>query len=64
MKEEDNSKSSKKDYKAEEIAKIMVENMKKNMEDPDFWNKRERRLQEAADKVLKQRKLRQQEERD
>jgi hypothetical protein len=37
----------------------MVENMKKNMEDPDFWIKRERIRQKALDKVLKERKLRQ-----
>lgn len=33
----------------------MVENMKKNMEDPDFIDKKEKRLQEAANEVIKKR---------
>ncbi len=48
----------KKDQNAEEIARIMVENMKANMVDPDFWEKRERRRQKALDEVLKKRKER------
>lgn len=32
--------------------------MKKNMEDPDFLNKREEMLQEAAKKVIKKREER------
>lgn len=48
-----------KNHRAEEIAKIMVENMKANMENPNFLIEKERRQQEAADKVLKRRKERQ-----
>lgn len=40
---------------AKEITKIMVENMKANMENPNFWIEKERRMQRAADKVLKKR---------
>ena len=36
----------------------MVENMKKNMKDPDFFDKREKILQEVTDKVLKKREER------
>jgi len=55
-------KKKEKDQKAEEIAKIMVENMKANMADPDFWLKRERIRQEAFKKVLKKRKEREEAE--
>jgi hypothetical protein len=48
----------KKELTAKGIAAIMVENMKKNMEDPDFLYKKEMRLQEAADKVIKKREER------
>ncbi len=58
MSEEEKEKSAKKNQTAEEVAKILVENMKANMADPEFWDKRERRLQEAADKVLEKRKKR------
>jgi hypothetical protein len=51
-------KKKEKDQHAEEIARIMVENMKANMADPDFWEKRERRRQKALDEVLKKRKER------
>ena len=47
-----------KDQTAKEIAEIMVENMKANMADPDFWSKKEERMRKARDKVLKERKLR------
>ena len=57
-KDEDVKNNMNKNHKAEEIAKIMVENMKANMENPDFWIEKERRQQEAADKVLKRRKKR------
>jgi len=40
------------------VAAIMVENMKKNMEDPEFLDKREKMLQEAAHKVIKRREER------
>ena len=45
----------KKDQRAKEVAAAMVENMKKNMEDPDFFDKREKTLQEVTDKVLNKR---------
>jgi len=51
-------KKKERDKSAEEVAKIMVENMKANMADPDFWLKRERIRQEALNKVLKKRKER------
>ncbi len=38
---------------AEEIAKAMVENMKANMEDPNFEIEKERRQSEAAEEALK-----------
>ena len=47
-----------KNQTAEDIARIMVENMKKNMEDPDFFEKKEKILQEAKNKVLKRREER------
>lgn len=48
----------KKVQSAKEIAEIMVANMKANMEDPDFWLKRERRRQKALKEVLKKRQER------
>jgi hypothetical protein len=51
-----------KDETAEDIAKIMVENMKANIADPDFWLKRERIRQEAFKKVLESRKEREEAE--
>ena len=53
-----------KNQKAEEIAKIMVENMKANMADPDFWEKRERRRQEALNEVLELQKEREEAEKE
>jgi len=47
-----------KNQTAEDIARIMVENMKLNMEDPDFFEKKEKILQEAKNKVLKRREER------
>lgn len=52
-------KSEKKNSKhpsAREVAEAMVENMKANMADPNFLNEREKRLSEAAKKVLRKRK--------
>ncbi|MBY9015243.1 MAG: hypothetical protein KGD68_06080 [Candidatus Lokiarchaeota archaeon] len=57
-KEKDNEEATKKEHTAEEIAKIMVENMKANMENPNFWDEKEERLQRAADEVLKKREER------
>jgi len=37
----------------------MVENMKANMANPNFWAEKEERLQKVRDKVLKERKERQ-----
>jgi len=42
----------------------MVENMKANMENPNFWDEKEKRLQKAADEVLKRRKERQKNKKD
>lgn len=56
MSEEENQE--RKDQTAKDVAAAMVENTKKNMEDPDFFNKREKIMQEAADKVLKRREER------
>ena len=43
---------------AKDVAAIMVENMKKNMEDTDYFNKREKIRQEAASEVIKRREER------
>lgn len=56
--EEEQEKKSKTNQSAEEIAKIMVENMKANMGNPDFWLERERVRQKALNKVLKEREER------
>ena len=48
----------KKNKSAEDVAKIMVENMKKNMENPNFLEEKEKMMQEAAEKVRKRRKER------
>ena len=56
MSEEDDQEN--KNQTAEDIARIMVENMKLNMEDPDFFEKKEKILQEAKNKVLKRREER------
>ena len=45
MSKEDDQENKK--QTAEDIARIMVENMKKNMEDSDFFEKKEKILQEA-----------------
>ncbi|MFW9902381.1 MAG: hypothetical protein ACFFDY_14025 [Candidatus Thorarchaeota archaeon] len=54
--EKDESKTEKKSQSAEEIAEIMVENMKANIANPNFWAEKEERLQKARDEVLKKRK--------
>ncbi len=56
MSKEDDQEN--KNQTAEDIARIMVENMKLNMEDPDFFEKKEKILQEAKNKVLKRREER------
>ena len=48
----------KKDQRTKYVVAAMVENMKKNMKDPDFFDKREKILQEVTDKVLKKREER------
>ncbi len=57
--EKDESKTEKKGQSAKEIAEIMVENMKANMANPNFWAEKEERLQKARDEVLKKMKERQ-----
>lgn len=59
IEEKDETKTKKKGQSAEEIAKIMVENMKANMANPNFWDEQEEIRQKALDKVLKERKERQ-----
>ena len=49
-------KGESKDQSAKEIAEIMVQNMIANMNDPNFLDEKERRLQEAAAKVIEERK--------
>ena len=56
MKEEGKKNSKSKNQAAEDVAKAMAENMKKNMEDPNFIRDKERMFQEVADKVIKNRK--------
>ena len=56
MSEEDDQEN--KNQTAEDVARIMVENMKKNIEDPDFLNKREDILEDVTHKVLKKREER------
>jgi len=53
MKEEEKKSSMPKKQTAEDVAIAMVENMKKNMEDPNFLKDKERLFREVADKVLK-----------
>ena len=62
IEEKNDTKTKKKGQSAEEVAKAMVENMKANMENPNFWDEREKLLQDAADEVLKKRKERQRKE--
>lgn len=57
MKEEEKISSKSKNQTAEDVAKSMVENMKKNMEDPNFLRDRERILQKVTDEVLKKREI-------
>ena len=56
MSEEDDQEN--KNQTAEDVARIMIENMKKNIEDPDFLNKREEILEDVTHKVLKKREER------
>ena len=59
MEEKEDNKE-KKSQNADEIARIMVENMKANMNDPDFLDRKERIRDEVTHEVLK--KLRQRKE--
>ena len=56
--EEKEEKKEKRIQTADEVAQAMVENMKANMNNPDFLDELERYRQQAADKVLKKRKER------
>ena len=58
IEEKDDSKTQKKEHTAKEVAKIIVENMMANMNNPNFWNEREERLQKAAEAVIKKRRER------
>ncbi|MFX0102881.1 MAG: hypothetical protein ACFFCS_25155 [Candidatus Hodarchaeota archaeon] len=59
---EEEKEEEKKHQSADEIAEIMAANMKANMEDPDFIARHERIVDEAAKKVLAERKLREEDE--
>ena len=54
--EEKEEKKEKRIQTADEVAQAMVENMKANMNNPDFLDEQERYRQEALDEVLKKRK--------
>ncbi|MBY9004150.1 MAG: hypothetical protein KGD73_09290 [Candidatus Lokiarchaeota archaeon] len=56
--EEKKEKKEKKTQTGEEVAQAMVENMKANMNNPDFLDEQERYRQQALDEVLKKRKER------
>ena len=62
MSEEKKEREKSKGQTAKDVAEAMVANMKVNMEDPDFWDKRERMIEAATKKVLEKRKLRHQQE--
>jgi hypothetical protein len=62
MSEEKKGKEKSKGQTAKEVAEAMVANMKANMEDPEFLDKRERLIDAAMKKVLEKRKLRHQQE--
>ena len=54
--EEKEEKKEKRIQNTDEVAQAMVENMKANMNNPDFLDEQERYRQEALDEVLKKRK--------
>ena len=56
--EEKKEKNEKHPQTGDEVAQAMVENMKANMNNPDFLDEQERYRQQALDKVLKKRKER------
>ena len=58
MSEENNEKKESKGQTAKEVAEAMAANMKANMENPDFWDEKERIVQKSLDKVLEKRRLR------
>jgi hypothetical protein len=60
-KDEENKKSNESNT-AEDIAKIMVENMKANMANPDFLNEQERIRDKVRAKVIQERKERRERE--
>ena len=62
MSEEKKEKEKSKGQTAKDVAEAMVANMKANMEDPEFWDKKERLSEEVMKKVLEERKLRHQQE--
>ena len=56
--EEKKEKNEKHPQTGDEVAQAMVENMKANMNNPDFLDEQERYRQQALDKVLEKRKER------
>jgi hypothetical protein len=62
LSEKKEEKEKSKGQSAQEVAEVMVANMKANMEDPEFWDRKERIRQNALNKVLEKRKLRKENE--
>lgn len=62
MSEEKKEREKSKGHTAKDVAEAMVANMKANMADPEFWDKRDRISEEVMKKVLEKRKLRHQQE--
>jgi len=58
MSKEEKNEEKKKLQTAKEIAEIVAANMEANMKDPDFLDKKERILQETANEVINEPKLR------
>ena len=58
----DQEERKKEGQSAKEIAEIMVENMKANMENPNFLHEKELLLDEIRNEVLKKYKLREEDQ--
>ncbi len=54
----ENNEEKKKEQSADEIARIMAENMRLNIADPDFLNRNERLRDEVRKEILEKRRLR------
>ncbi len=58
MSEDRKEKEVSENQNAKEIAEAMAANMKANMEDPEFWENKERIQDDVRKKVLEKRRLR------